>query len=315
MTKEESHIARIKFQNRVFKSNGQAYEDFFTNIMQVSDNNFELVKAHGKEGDKKCDGFNKKTGQYYQVYAPEGLAKKEKIAQDKLDETIEGLFAYWQDITPIKEFFYVINDSYRGVWPEIHKQLAKIAGDYKINTSTFLSKDLEDVFLALPENEIVNILDGYLLSASNIVDIDISVLGEVIDYLMNFNLKQIDEKFPEKLDFNKKLTFNKLSSYYGQLLNTAFYQNYMVRDYFSLNSQFAKQDLKLIFSEFYSEALQNIPDNVETKSDIVFEYIWDKASPRNTKSMKEAVLVLMAHYFESCDIFEEPLEPKQQKLF
>ena len=315
MLPEEKHIARILFINRLLSSTGQAYEDLFVNVMISSCSDFEPVKPHGKEGDQKNDGFNKKTGQYYQVYAPEGLANKEKVTIKKLQSTIKGLFSYWQPISPINKFYYVINDRYKGAFPSVHKELAKIKKDHKIETETFLCKDLEDVFLLLSSEKMVGILGGFLPSSSNIIDIDISTLGEIVRYLMNFNLKQIDENFPENPDFDKKITFNKLSKHYGLFLNTAFYQNYIVNEYFSLNSQFAKHDLKLVFSDFYKEALINVPSNIENSADLVFQYMWDKASPSNTLPVKDAVLVLMSHYFESCDIFEEPKEPKQTSLF
>ena len=315
MTVEERYIARIIFKNRLLTSNGQAYEDLFVSVMIASCLDFQPVKPHGKEGDQKNDGFNKKTGQYYQVYAPEGLSGKETITNNKLDLSIKGLFNFWQNISPIKHFYYVINDHYEGVWPSTHNELAKIQDTYQIEAETFLCKDLEEVFLLLPIEKMIEILGGFLPSSSSILDIDISVLGEIVYYLMNFNPKPIDEYFPENPDFDKKITFNKLSKYYGSLLNAAFYQDYIINEYFSLNSQFAKHQLKLIFSDFYKEALYSIPPDIENRADHLFQFIWDKASPKNTTTVKDAVLVLMSHYFESCDIFEEPLEPKQINLF
>jgi len=73
--------------------------------------------------------------------------------------------------------------------------------------------------------------------------------------------------------------------------------------------------LKNVFSQLYKEGLEIINKSLEEKSDIVFDYILKKASPRNALSIVNAVLVLMAHYFESCDIFEEPKVEVQQSLF
>lgn len=314
MTSEQKHIARILFQNKLFKSNGQGFEDLFVSVMIANNPNFEPVKPHGNEGDQKNDGFNKKTGQYYQVYAPEGLSNKENIALDKLKKTIKGLFDYWNGISSIKEFYYVINDKYLGAWPSVHSELAEISKEFQIITGTFLSKDLEDAFLSLSEEKSIGII-GFLPSSSSIIDVNISTLGWIVDYLMKFNLKPIDEHFPENPDFDKKILFNKLSKYYGLLLTTAFYQDYIINDYFSLNSQFVKQDLKLVFSDFYKEAQIQIPEGIDNRSDSIFQYIWEKSSPENTKAAKEAVLVLMAHYFESCDIFDEPVHSVQKTLF
>jgi hypothetical protein len=274
MTRDQKQIARTKFQNKLLSSNKQAFEDLFTKVMQLYDKNFQPVKPHGREGDKKCDGVNKVTGQFYQVYAPEDLKGKDKITSVKLGKTIEGLFSYWPSISTINEFYFVLNDNYNGVPPAIHQQLSEIATKYQIKADTILCKDLEDIFLQLHEDDIIEILGGSLPSAANITNIDISSLGEVIDHLLNSEIKPKEERFPNDPNFDKKIKFNKLSEEYAEQLRVAYLQTY-----------------------------------------IIFEKIWEETSPRNTMPFRNAALVLMSHYFESCDIFEEPVEPTQQSLF
>jgi hypothetical protein len=315
MNREEKQIARIIFRNKILSSDKQAYEDLFTEVMQATDPNFQPVKPQGKEGDKKCDGFNKVTGQYYQVYAPEDLERKEKTALDKLTETIKGIFNYWQSISPIKEFYFVIKDNNKGAYPSIHSQLADIEKTYNIKADTFLSNHLEDVFLSLNEEKALSIIGGFLPNPLNISNVDISSLCEVIDHLLHFESDFKDERFPENPDFEKKIRFNNLSDEYAMLLKVAYRQTYIIDDYFTFQSSFLKQDLKQVFADFYTQALVAIPENIECRSDIVFQKILENASPKNTKPFNDAVLVLMSHYFESCDIFEEPIEPIQQNLF
>lgn len=310
------YIARIQFKNRVLSSHGQVFEDLFVRVMKASDSGFRPVKPQGKEGDKKNDGFNKERGQYYQVYAPENLDDKETQSIKKLKSTFKELYDYWQDISPIKEFYWVTNDKFKtGVYPSIEKELAEIEKEYTIKATPFLSKDLEDIFLSLPESEIVEILGGYLPDYNCIEDIDISILGEVIEFLINFKFSPSEITFPDEINFEKKIQFNKLSKAYGTFLKTAFYQDYIISEYFNYNSKFAKEELKTVFSNFYNEGLSKISDEIPEKSDLVFDYILKKASPRNNKAITDAVLTLMAHYFESCDIYEEPQEPKQNTLF
>ena len=78
MNRDKRHIARIMFQNKVLAARGQAYEDLFIKIMMSSDPDFRGVKPQGQLGDRKNDGFNKKTGEYYQVYAPEDFRHSTK---------------------------------------------------------------------------------------------------------------------------------------------------------------------------------------------------------------------------------------------
>lgn len=71
MDENEKYIARLIFQNRIYESNGQKYEDIFSKVMTYSNPNFNSVKPQGQFGDRKNDGFDRTTGVYYQVYAPE----------------------------------------------------------------------------------------------------------------------------------------------------------------------------------------------------------------------------------------------------
>jgi hypothetical protein len=314
MDKDCLYIARIQFKNMVLSNHGQSFEDLFVRVMQASDPGFRPVKPQGRYGDKKNDGFNKSKGQYYQVYAPEDPKDKEKQSIDKL--TFKELFDYWQNISPIKEFYYVFNDRFQtGVYPSVEKELSEIEKQYKIKADPFLSKDLEDVFLSLPDNEIVEILGGHLPDYNSIDDIDISILGEVINFLVKFKFAPSEVTFPDEINFNKKIRFNKLSRVYEHLLKTAFHQDYILTEYFSFSSKFAKEELKIVFSKFYIEGLNEISDYIPEKSDMIFDFILKKASPRQNKAITDAVLILMAHYFESCDIYEEPIEAKQIELF
>lgn len=315
MNREELHIARIKFKNRILSSNGQAFEDLFIRIMVVSRPGFRPVKPQGRFGDKKNDGFIKDTGTYFQCYSPENLDSKENETIVKLNEAIVELIEFWKSISPVKDFFYVLNDKYQGVYPSIEAELAKIEATYNIKANPFISKDIEDEFLHLPDLEIVDILGGFLPDYTKICNIEISSINEVVSFLTTMPYTKPKDYFPEDLNFLHKIKFNRLSDYYASLLTTASHSDFLLKEYFSYNSSFIKEDLKNIFSEIYHEGLANIDDSNTDKPDLVFDYILEKATPRNHRSIVNAVLVLMAHYFESCDIFEEPKEEEQIKLF
>lgn len=309
-------FARVRFDNMVLSSRGQSFEDLFVKVMQAKDKGFRPVKPQGPLGDKKNDGFNKEKGQYYQVYSPEDPSSKEKESYKKITETFAVLYDYWKNISPIREFYWVYNDSFKtGVFPTIEEQLAEIERRYRISANPFLCKNLEDVFLSLPDSEIIDILGGFLPDCNAIEDVSIPTLSEVISYLVKYKFDTTKIFFPDEINFDKKIRFNNLTDTYGTLLKHAFYQDYIISEYFSFNGKFVKEDLKSVFSNFYQEAIKDIPDSIPNKSDVVFDSILQKASPRNEKAFNDAVLVLMAHYFESCDIYKEPVEPIQKSIF
>ena len=127
MMREELHLARVLFKLRVHESDGQAYQDLFVKVMQHANPNFRPVKPHGKEGDQKNDGFDKTNGIYYQVYAPEDLKPNVQTAVSKLSGAFQGLLDYWNyQVSPIKAYYFVLNDKYKGAYPEIERGLAQL---------------------------------------------------------------------------------------------------------------------------------------------------------------------------------------------
>jgi hypothetical protein len=307
MNRDEKYIARLMFKLKVYESNGQAYEDLFVKIMQYDNNKFESIKPQGQFGDRKNDGFDKTIGKYYQVYAPEDLQKSQSNSIEKLNTDFDGLYKHWNHLHKINEFFYVLNDKYKGTFPTLHEELSKLSNKYEnISFSTFLPKDLEDIFLNLDEDKIMSIIGG-IPNVDSINNMDYKILNEVVKHLMNYKTSYTPPITPENPDFNKKIEFNNLSKYTGSLLTLANYQSYILDEYFSSNSEFTKNELRDIFNSLYQEALKSIEEQ-ENKSDLVFFYILDKASPSSEKALKDSVLVLMSYYFEYCDIFEAPQE-------
>ena len=306
MTKEELYLARIMFRLRIHESDGQAYQDLFTKVMQHANPNFHPIKPHGREGDQKNDGFDKSKGVYYQVYAPEDLAPKVGTAVAKLTDSFHGLLDYWnKQIAPIKEYYFVINDKYKGTYPEIEKGLALLEQKHPgIRCNPFLAKDVEDVFINLQEHKIIDIV-GFIPDPLKIEDVDYSIMNEVIQHLLRTEVTFKVEKIPQDPDFAVKIQFNRLSKSVTRLLDYGSHQNYIIDDYFKRQSNFAKAELKNIFIRHYEDGVKSI-QNYEDKSDMVFFHILEKASPSKTKAVQDAVLVLMSYYFEYCDIFEVP---------
>ncbi|MDP8212103.1 MAG: hypothetical protein P9X22_02275 [Candidatus Zapsychrus exili] len=305
MNSSERYIARLLFLPKIYMSDGQEYENLFVNIMQNANKNFKPVKPQGKYGDRKNDGFDKESGTYYQVYAPENSSNNLNNTIKKLTVDFKGLYKYWNKISPIKMYFFALNDKYKGTYHSLEEKLSEIEKEYVgIKCSSFLSKNLEDVFFELSDEQIVSVL-GPLPDPLNISDVNFGAMNEVINHLMGMKFAYNEERIPKNPDFDKKIVFNNLSESVASLLNQGNYQNHVIKDYFEKNSISLKSDIKEIFVNYYSNGVKEVNNDIN-KSDAVFFYILTKASPKRTRPVQDAVLVLMAYYFECCDIFQTP---------
>ena len=306
MNQETIDILHLLFHNKLHELDGGAYEAFFTKIMSAYDGRFRQVKPQGRIGDRKNDGFIQEEGVYYQVYAPEDLRAKTSEALKKLKEDFDGLYEYWNSISPIKEFFFVVNDKYKGVGPQFYKEIAEVQKEHAdVKAALFLAKDLEDVFFLLPERDQRRII-GYIPSVND-VDIEYGVVREVVEFLLQIPSVPMKEHIPDNPDFDRKIVFNHLGKATANKLNTYRLQQYKLDDFFSLQSAAIKDDLRVVFSTLYANAMEEVPDS-SSKNDEVFWTIFKKSYPHHNLATEAAILTLMSYYFEYCDIFEAPAE-------
>ncbi|WP_226669411.1 ABC-three component system protein [Metabacillus litoralis] len=307
MNTSEKYIARIMFQIKVHTSDGQLYENLFSKIMTKHNSNFRMIKPYGNIGDRKNDGFDKTKGVYYQVFAPENVEKTKTItdAVSKLREDFKGLKKHWDALCKIKEFYYVVNDKYKGLPPQVEQEILLLSSENSdVICDSFCSHNLESIFMELSKTDINDII-GFIPN-EEISFLDFDVLNQAVQYLMNSEVEASSDTYVDDPDFEYKIVFNKLSPKVANLLNVASYQIGDLETYFAATGEYVKNELKTRFSKLYDESKEVISDNEVNYPDQRFFYILNNASPNGKKAVKDAVLVLMSFYFEACDIFEKP---------
>ncbi|MFM1573313.1 hypothetical protein EQF91_02685 [Helcococcus ovis] len=305
---EEQYIAKIIFRNKILTYKGQQFEDFFVSLMCKHNSKFKPVKAYGRFGDGKNDGFDKYTGTYYQVFAPEDLNKKGTIADgvEKLKKDFEGLYKKWNYVCPIRKYFFVANDKYEGVPALIHEMaidLGKQSCYSNIDIEILGASDLENIFNSLDKFSKQDIVGFIPEQSMPMVEYD--ALNETVKFLLNI---ECDINYSENLivpDFDEKISFNGLSQGVKSQLTIGGYQEGILREYFN-NTPGVKEVLQKKFHMLYEESKNNINNTKENFADCRFYYILEKSCVKNTIPIQTSVLVLMSYYFSSCDIFEEP---------
>lgn len=156
MKTEEITLARILFENKIRRSDGNAFEDLFTQVMNYAEPEFEQIKPWGNIGDRKNDGFIRNKGIFYQVFAPEDISKSYPDAIAKLEKDFAGLVSQWN---PVKEFYFVVNDKYKGVHADANQTIANIVRDNSLIKGRILTaKDLERIVFDLPDELIFRIV-------------------------------------------------------------------------------------------------------------------------------------------------------------
>ncbi len=297
MNVNEKTLVRQLFQNKILKSDGQSFEDMFIDIMNYAEKQFQAIKPWGNIGDRKNDGYIRDKGIYYQVYAPEDITKSYISTIDKLKRDFSGLKAHWD---PINEFYFVVNDKYKGVNADCEQTIQKIKDEHRLIEAKFLTaKDIENILFTLEDDQIFSII-GFIPDPLSIKQVDFSILSEVIGYIMKLPLKRNSEYDVVLPDWEEKVLFNNLSVPVANLLNNGYLQVSFLEEYLANNSNFLADTLRDKVNEVYSE---------ERESHVGDELFWsivDRLSPRTEQIYQITVIVIMAKYFETCDIFEDP---------
>ena len=296
---QERTIARHLFQNRIFKADGQIFEDIFSAIMNYAETDFQQIKPWGNIGDRKNDGYIKTKGIFYQVYAPEDIRKSYTNVVSKLKKDFDGLKAQW---SPVNEFYFVVNDKYKGVNADCEKIIQEMKISHNLNNAGFLTaKHLENILFELEDDQIYSIT-GLIPDPANIKQLDFSILNEVIGHIMQLPLNDGDKPKNVLPNWNEKIKLNVLSEFVSQLLINGCFQSHSLAEYLKNNSDFLADSLRDKMNEIYSQEKEN------KSGDELFWAIVNSASPKAEHMYQTSVIVIMSKYFETCDIFEEPAQ-------
>ncbi len=315
MTPQQKYFARIAFKLKVHEANGFGFEQLFAHVMQYSQHSFVKIKPYGNQGDRGNDGYVKQLGRYYQMFAPEEAANKSQAAIAKAEQDFSTkLLPHWGTFCEVKEYVFVFNDKYHGSTYPLEASLAAIKSTHHLQDArVFLAKDLEDAFMALTEDQIMMIVGG-IPSMDTIGGLDFSVLAEVIQHILAI---PIDNPRLGKLvvpDIDEKIQFNGLQEF-GLWLKAKQNETYQIDDYLVRNSDFAKAALRDHLASCYADSLLRFPLQMGGEEDqfgdlrfaaIVATIAPTTNIPVHDRALRDVALIIMAKYFETCDIFEEP---------
>jgi hypothetical protein len=298
LTRDEKYVLRYIFQNKILKADGQKFEDIFTDIMRYAEPEFQQIKPYGNTGDKKNDGYIKSKAIYFQVYGPEDIARSISYAKGKLKEDFFGLLKVWE---PINEFYFVINDKFNGIPSALEMEMSKLIEENNLKGGVKRASYLENLLFSLADDQILTIT-GHIPDPYKMKSLNFTILNEVIGYIMGMSLAKATASDVKLPDWDKKIEFNHLSSMVARLLNNGSTQMASLDEYLMNQGNFLTDELRNKINEIYVSEKDNLI------GDALFWRIVSIASPKELQPYQYAVIVIMAKYFEACDIFEPPPE-------
>ncbi|HMA92217.1 MAG TPA: ABC-three component system protein [Polyangiaceae bacterium] len=291
----------VRFELAFLKKKGDEFQDFFASIMEKGyPGDFTRVRPWGNVGDKKNDGYLKSTKTIFQVYGPNELEAGKTIA--KINEDFTGMLTHWKDHVSTWVF---VHNSNIGLGPDVLKTLLDLntsCEDVEIFHWGFEELRRETFRLGLQE---LASLFGPAPTQRGLIDLRLPDLIPVLEQLSLLPAGDEQDLRPVPAD---KVQRNMLSEHVGNLLRAGMSRANLVTKYF--RTQPTLQDrIAESFRAKYQElrTLGLSPDQIFVEIQC---FAGGKLVP--SASQQNAILAVLAYFFEACDIFER-VEPEEDK--
>jgi hypothetical protein len=305
-------VQRSFFQLRVEAElrgrSGTAFQDFVADIMEYRfPNDFMRVTPWGKKGDLKCDGYLLSARKLFQVYAPMKAEEKKTIAKILAD--FDGAQIHWRSHYDVWVF---VENSTGGSPPGVAQALLDLpsrkrpkgapAGYPPVNVERWNHKTILQLAMELNGLQL-EALVGPAYTMEDVLQVTLPDLLPILDLVARLPAPAEDTIRPVSVH---KLQGNRLSELVLVLLRAGMARADLVgRGLVAQPDPMVGDRIAAAFKARYQvlKATQLNPD------DIFSQLLHFAGGGSGMVPTKAAALAVVAHFFEECDIFEDPAAP------
>ncbi|MBE3039532.1 MAG: hypothetical protein IMZ62_12055 [Chloroflexi bacterium] len=286
----------LRFEIDFLRLKGDAFQTLFERLMGlVYKAEFMACRPWGNQGDRKNDGFLKSERRLFQVYAPNKMEPAKAIA--KIKEDFAGAKAYWGKYF---DKWVFVHNAVDGLPPHVQILLLEFE---KANPGIKLEPwGLEELRLILRKLTLDDLQSwfGFVPSEETKLELRFSDLQVVLDTIANRPAPP-----PQKVKDVPmgKIEANALSESVTILLKTGMTKAPLVREFFE---EWHDETLGERIAESFRAKYETL--RAQFRPDEIFAELesWAGGANRGQPVHQLAVLSVLAYYFDSCDIFEEP---------
>ena len=301
ITDEQRYYWRIALELKLRKSPGDAFQDFFSDVMgRLHGDDFVRVRPFGSLGDKGCDGYVLSMGQVFQCYgAVAGEAKRVSTLTAKLT----GDFAKAQrNLSALMKEWHFVHNLPDGLPIEAVTALQALKDAHpSLSFGVIGIEGLSDRVFRLTPQQVETLL-GPAASDSDASNLDIAALRQVVQGLA---------KEADSIDFNAldlrpvppdKLIYNNLPDFWKFLITGGWKNAHLVGAYFDRHPDpLTGERIAKLFKDRYA----NLKAQNLKAGDIMVALYELVTGIGNVAPQKQvAAQALLAFLFENCDIFE-----------
>lgn len=292
---------KISLELKLRKVNGNAFQDFFSDVMQkLHGSDFVRLRPFGSKGDKSCDGFLQSSGQIFQCYGAingdggkvDYLIGKMKDDFKKANEKVSSIMKEWHMVHNLVDGLPI-----QAV--EVLESLKKENPDLKFG---FIGLEGFEERISRLGDTLVTQLLGPVATNQDSRNLQIEELRDLVNAVAQAteSITTTDSHIePVPVD---KLDANDLPGHWHSLISGGWQNAYLVASYLDLHPDpLVGERIAGIFNKKYQYLReQNLsPGNIMNS---LYEMVTGAGSVSPERQV--AAQALLAHLFESCDIFK-----------
>lgn len=286
----------LKFEVLFRDAKGNEFQTLFERLMGlVYPEDFMACRPWGNRGDRKNDGFLKSERCLFQVYAPNEMTEREAIK--KIKEDFEGGKKHWGEHF---DKWVFAHNAMNGLPPHVQQTILDFE---KANPGITLQpwgwNEFLKVFRKVSEGDRNSWL-GFAPSNETKAQIGFADLQPILESL---GKKPAPKDYAVRDVPTGKIEANALSESVATLLKAGMTKAVLVGDFFI---QWHDEALGEQIAEAFRDKYQSLRS--QKSPDEIFSELqqWAGGEERGSPEYQMAVLAVIAYFFDSCDIFEEP---------
>lgn len=305
MTPEQRFWWRIALELKLRKCSGEEFQDFFSTVMEtVHGSDFIRVRPFGMLGDKGCDGYLQSTGRVFACYgALNGDGGKVAYLVGKMGDDYAKAA---KELASVMKAWAMVHNLVGGLPADAILKLDEIQAINPKCPCAFIGMEgFEELVFSLDEGAIEPLL-GMVATARDAQNFQTKELSDLIAAVISATDETpIDLNAIRPVPVNK-LDFNQLPSHWRLMIaggwqNANFVQEYLDRHPDPMTGERIAQKFRERYQYLKSQGLE--PGAIMSN---LYERITGIGAV--TPERQVAAQALLAHLFESCDIFETAAE-------
>lgn len=296
----ERAAATLLLRSKLAELSENAFEEFFHSLMSAAEPSYIPVRTAGPLGDVGADGLLLIGDKLYACYGPQVFDASRVI--DK----------FWSDLNKAKfkrsgqftTFVFAHNDL-RGVHPTVSSEIVSAKQqNTHLNFEVLGLRQYRAILLKLSREDIEDVLGCPLPTGDRTFNVGVEDLTPLLDHLVGIRAVATLGPVPPVSDL--KMEFNQIEADLRSELIRALQSTYRVSQYYDQRRAVMERDevAKAMTQEYL-----RVKSEYSDPEEVVWQlenYILGNVSrpPR----VRRAAMVILAHFFETCDIFDEPAQ-------